>query len=245
MSHLLYRLGRFSARRPWLVISSWFAVAVIVVIASSTVGKELEDSFAVPGLDSTEATELLARAQSDQAGLTARVVVTPLDEAATFFDSPEARNALHDIRSQFDSLPNLIEISDPASVLANDPANAVASGQVSADGRVALFNLQYPVMEDLSPADLHVFTDALEDARIGSPLQVEAGGDLFFAFEEPETGTGEIIGLIAAVIILLVAFGSFVAMGLPIGMALFGLALGISSMSLVSYLIDIPSWAPQ
>ena len=71
------------------------------------------------------------------------------------------------------------------------------------------------------------------------------GGDLFFAFEEAETGTGEMIGVLMAVIILLVAFGSFIAMGLPIGLTLFGLALGISSMSLITYLIDIPSWAPQ
>ena len=52
------------------------------------------------------------------------------------------------------------------------------------------------------------------------------------------------IGLVVAVLILLIAFGSVIAMGLPIGMALFGLALGISSMSLITYLIDIPSWAP-
>jgi putative drug exporter of the RND superfamily len=76
------------------------------------------------------------------------------------------------------------------------------------------------------------------------PLRIELGGDLFFAFEEPETGLGEAIGLFAAIVVLLLAFGSIIAMGLPIGMALFGLALGISSMSLVTYLIDIPSWAP-
>ena len=58
-------------------------------------------------------------------------------------------------------------------------------------------------------------------------------------------GIGELIGLVVAAVILLVAFGSLVAMGLPIGMALFGLALGISSMSLVAHLIAIPSWAPQ
>ena len=53
------------------------------------------------------------------------------------------------------------------------------------------------------------------------------------------------IGLVVAMIVLLVAFGSLIAMGLPIGMALFGLALGISSMSLIAHLIEVPSWAPQ
>jgi len=70
-------------------------------------------------------------------------------------------------------------------------------------------------------------------------------GDLFSSFEEPATGIGEMIGLIAAVIILLLAFGSLIAMGLPLGIALFGLALGISSMSLITYLVGIPSFAPQ
>ena len=69
------------------------------------------------------------------------------------------------------------------------------------------------------------------------------GGELFFAFEE--SSPGELIGVLAAAIILLVAFGSLVAMGLPIGIALFGLAVGISAMSLVAYVVDIPSWAPQ
>ena len=69
-------------------------------------------------------------------------------------------------------------------------------------------------------------------------------GDLFFAFAEAETGIGEILGLVAAIVILLVAFGSVVAMGLPIGMAVLGLALGIGSLSLIAYLVEIPSWAP-
>ena len=71
------------------------------------------------------------------------------------------------------------------------------------------------------------------------------GGDLYFAFEEPQTSAGEIIGLVVALIILLAAFGSLIAAGLPIGMTLFGLALGVSAMSLITYLIEIPSWAPQ
>ena len=76
-------------------------------------------------------------------------------------------------------------------------------------------------------------------------LRAELAGDLFFAFEEPETGTGELIGLVAAAVILLVAFGSIVAMGLPIAIALGGLAVAVGSLSLVTYLIEIPSWVPE
>lgn len=229
MSHKLYMLGRMAAAHPWRVIGVWFVIAATVIAASATVGKDLEDSFAVPGLDSQVALDLLTEAQSAQAGATARVVVTPLDDAASFADSA-TMESLGEARAVFAELPQLVAVSEPI---------------LSEDARIAMLNLQYPVLEDLSPDNLDDLKEALEEARVGSPLQIEAGGELFFSFEEAETGTGELIGLAAAVVILLLAFGSVIAMGLPIGMALFGLALGISSMSLISYLIDIPSWAPQ
>ena len=68
---------------------------------------------------------------------------------------------------------------------------------------------------------------------------------MFFAFEEAPTGLGEVAGIVVAMVILLIAFGSFVAMGLPIGMALFGLVVGVTAMKLVTYLVEIPMWAPQ
>ena len=245
MSHLLYRLGRFSARRPWAVIGSWLVVSVLVIGASGAFGRDLEDSFEVPGLDSQQATELLTAARSDQAGLTAQMVVTPRDDHATFFDSADARAALTQVQGGVTALPHVLRTSDPAGALAAGSEAAVRSGTVSRNGRVALVRIQYPVLEELNADDLENLKTFGDHAGEGSPLRLEMGGDLFFAFEEPETGTGELIGLVAAAVILLLAFGSLIAMGLPIGIALFGLALGISSMSLITYLIDIPSWAPE
>ena len=245
MSHALYRLGRFTAERPWTVIGTWVAVAALIIGMSAGFGRELEDSFAVPGLDSQEAIDLLSEAQSDRAGLTAQIVVTPLDPTTTFFESASAQAELAEIQAGAAALEHVLFTTDPAAALAADPASAAQSGGVSADGRVALIRVQYPVIEELSASDLEALKEFRLEIGADSPLQVEMGGDLFSSFQEPETGIGEMIGLVAAVIILLVAFGSVIAMGLPIGMALFGLALGISSMSLINYLVDIPSWAPQ
>ncbi len=245
MSQALYRLGRFAARRPWAVITAWVIVAVLVVGASAGFGRELEDAFEAPGLDSTAALDLLTAAQSDSAGPTAQVVLTPLDGGATFFESGDARAALVAVQVAVTNLPNVLGTSDPAGALAAGPELAVASGSVSTDGRVALIRVQYPLIDQLTAGDLENLKEFARDAGRDSPLQIELSGDLFFAFEEPKTGVGEMIGLIAAVVILLLAFGSVIAMGLPIGLALFGLALGISSMSLITYLIEIPSWAPQ
>ena len=229
MSNALYRWGRFAARRPWRVIAAWLVVSVAVIGASSAFGQELEESFTAPGLDSQEATELMSTTGSDQAGLTAQVVLTPLDDEATFLDSAEAQAALAQIQAEVTSLPNVLS----------------ASRAISPDGSVALVVAQYPVLDELSEQDLHNLQELRERTGPGSPLRIETGGDLSFAFAEPETGIGELVGLVAAVIILLLAFGSVIAMGLPIAMALFGLALGIGSMSLITYLIDIPAWAPE
>jgi len=245
MSHALYRLGRFAARHPWRIIGAWLAVSILVIAASATGGKELDDSFAVPGLDSQLAFDLLSEAQSSRAGLTAQVVLRPDDGSATFFDSAEAQAELAHVQAELATLPSVIGTSDPAGDLKVGPEAAMANGAVSPDGRVAVIRVQYPVVDDLTVADLENLKELQTELDSDSPLQIEAGGELFFTFAEPETGTGELIGLAAAVVILLLAFGSLIAMGLPIGMAIFGLALGISSMSLVAHLIDVPSWAPQ
>ena len=230
MSHALYRLGRLAARRPLVVIATWLMLAVVVIGSSVAFGRELEDAFEAPGLDSTAALDLLTAAQSDAAGPTAQVVLTPIDATATFGESAVADAALADTAAAVARLPNVLGANEP---------------QISADGRVALIRVQYELIEELSAGDLENLKDFAADASVGSPLQIELNGDLFFTFEQPESNVGELIGIVAAVVILLLAFGSLIAMGLPIGLALFGLALGISSMSLITYLVEIPSWAPQ
>jgi RND superfamily putative drug exporter len=230
MSSLLHRLGRFSAGHPWRVIIAWSVVAIAVVAGSGAFGRELEDSFTVPGIDSQQATDLLSEAGSDRAGLTARVVATPLDPEVTFDASTATADALDDVSAELRELTNALAIGDPV---------------ISPDGRTAMVSVRYPVQESLTAADLDELVETVERTAVDSPLQIEVGGDLFFAFDEPDSGLGEMAGLLVAVIVLIVAFGSVIAMGLPIGMALFGLAIGISTMSLVAHLIEVPSWAPQ
>ena len=90
MSHRLYRMGSFAARRPWVVIATWVMVSLVVIGAASAFGRDLEDSMEVPGLDSQQALDLLASAESASAGLTAQVVATPRGDDVTFADSGDA-----------------------------------------------------------------------------------------------------------------------------------------------------------
>ncbi|WGX97941.1 MMPL family transporter [Nocardioides sp. L-11A] len=218
MSPLLHRLGRSAATHPWTAIGAWVVLALVVVASSVAFGRDLEEGFDAPGLDSSQAAELLAGAQADEGGVTAHVVL----------EAPDAAARLTPVETTLQSLPRVLG----------------TTSSISPDGTIALVRVQYPALEHLDASDLDHLKDAVADLREESSLTLEAGGDLFFAFEEP-TGLGEVAGIVVAMIILLIAFGSFVAMGLPIGMALFGLVIGITSMKLVTYLIDIPMWAPQ
>jgi RND superfamily putative drug exporter len=228
MSEVLYRLGRFSARRPWVVLAGWLATAAVVVGAASGFGAALEDSFRVPGLDSQQANDLLDAAGTGQAGITAQVVVTPLDASATFVDAGRARDALAQVQAGVATLPHVLS----------------AHRDLSPDGRVALITAQYPAQDQLSAHDLETLKAFGAAAREKGTLRVEMAGGLFVAFEQPPANVGELVGLLAAAVILFLAFGSLVATALPIGMAVFGLAVGVSAMSLLAHLTVVPSWAP-
>jgi putative drug exporter of the RND superfamily len=153
--------------------------------------------------------------------------MTP-SESQDSFASPDLLAAADGVRAAVEGLPNVIRASEPL---------------VSPDGRVALVRVQYPPLLELTAAD----AEALRDVGVSmdaEPLQVEMGGDLFFAFSEPQTGVGELVGLGIAAVILFLAFGSLIATALPIGMAITGLAVGTGVITLLANFTDVPTWAP-
>ena len=202
MSTALYRLGRFAARRPWTVLGTWFVIAAIVIVSSATGGKEFEDTFTVPGLDSDEALVLLEEAQSDEAGVSAQIVVASTDADSTIVEQPSQVEA---VRATFASLDDVI---------------GVTPAQFSPDGTVALLRVLYPATAQLSVETLEDLKELQAELDGSNDLQIEASGELFFTFEEPETGTGEMLGIVAATLILLVAFSSVLPIGPPTGPAL-------------------------
>jgi RND superfamily putative drug exporter len=240
----LSRLGGTAARHPWRVITVWLLVAAFAVGGAAALGGSTTDSMAVPGLDSQRAADLLQKAGSDQAGMTAHVVATPKDGATTFFDSGSARTALARLQAEIGSLPRVLGTSDPAGELAAGRDAAVRSGFVSPDGRVAVLRVQYPDQAELSVDDLNALVTVGDRLPGDSPLRLEMGGDLFFAFSDEAGSAGELVGILVAAAILLLAFGSLVAAALPIGMAAFGLAVGASTITVLAGVTEIPTFAP-
>ncbi|MEU9715090.1 MMPL family transporter [Streptomyces sp. NPDC047976] len=244
LSKALLRLGASAARHPWRVIAAWLVAATLAVLAAIAFGGRNADSMTAPGLDSQRAAELIERAGTGQEGMTAQVVVTPRDGAATFFGNDSARTALTRLQSEVQRLPHVLGTSDPAGALDAGGDTAVRGGLVSADGRIAVVRVQYPDQSRLSADDLHALVDLGDRLRAELPLRIEMGGSLFYAFSDPDGGVSELIGLLAAAAILFLAFGSLVAAALPIGMAVFGLTVGVATMTVLAGVTDVPSFAP-
>jgi RND superfamily putative drug exporter len=202
----------------------WVVAAAAIVVLSSSFGRDMEDSFSAPGIDSKVATDLLSEAGSQRAGVTARVVVAAA-QGSTFDASP---GGLGEVTDTLRSLPNVIDVGEV----------------VAPAGDVAMLTVQYPVLDQLGADDLERLEAAVDDARARTGLQVEAGGELHFTYAEASAGARELIGIGAAMVVLLLAFGSVVAMGLPIGIAVFGLGLGIAAIPLLGFVLPVPSWTP-
>ncbi len=232
MSRFLYRLGRACVRHRWRTIAIWLASAVALIGVSSTVGGELGNSVEVPGLDSTEAFRLLEQTLPGAAGVSANVVMVAPD--GTTLADPATATVVTRLRNELGDLDEVTMVIPPIPGLT-----------LSEQGDIGLLQVRFRPDVDPTP-DLAEHLIEAGTAAAAGELRIEFGGDLMSAAAEPETGIGEAVGLFMAVIILLVAFGSVVAMGLPIGTALFGLALGIGGgMGLVALVLDVPSWAPS
>ncbi|MFD5914262.1 MMPL family transporter [Streptomyces massasporeus] len=244
LSKALLRLGASAARHPWRVIAAWLIAATLAVLAAVAFGGRTADSLTAPGLDSQRAAELIERAGTGQEGMTAQVVVTPLDDRAAFFDDDGARTALTRLRAEVKRLPHVLGTSDPAGALDAGGDTAVRGGLVSADGRIAVVRVQYPDQSRLSAEDLDALVDLGDRLRAELPLRIEMGGSLFYAFSDPDGGASELIGLLAAAAILFLAFGSLVAAALPIGMAVFGLTVGVATMTVLAGVTEVPTFAP-
>ncbi|MBL1101532.1 MMPL family transporter [Streptomyces coffeae] len=244
LSKALSRVGASAARHPWRVIAAWLIAATLAVLAAIAFGGRTADSMTAPGLDSQRAAELIERAGTGQQGMTAQVVVTPLDGGATFLDHGSARTALARLQDQVRGLPHVLGTTDPAGALDTGGDTAVRDGLVSADGRIAVVRVQYPDQSRLSAEDLHALVDLGGRLRAELPLRIEMGGNLFYVFSDPDGGASELIGILAAAAILFLAFGSLVAAALPIGMAVFGLTVGVATMTVLAGVTDVPTFAP-
>ncbi len=228
MSMFLYRLGRAAALHPWRMIGAWLVIAVAVLGLQVTVGGETSDDFRIPGTEAQRGADLLTDRFPSEGGVSGRVVFADPDGDVT---DRSARTAIEATLAELTEGPHVLGVSDPF-----DPANAA----VSADGSVAFASVHY----DITPpgaAEGEAAEAAIRIAR-DAGLHAELSREIVRGTEDE--GGSEAIGLMVAVVVLLVAFGSVIAAGIPIGSAVFGIFVGLGLVTVMAGITDVPSVSP-
>jgi putative drug exporter of the RND superfamily len=220
---MLARLAQFSYRRRRYVVAAWIAVIVTVNVVAASIGGDHRANYLMPGSESEQVAALLDERFPERSG-DAIYLVAHADDGVTSSESAATADALE------------AELSSFEHVVAIEPSG------VSPDGRTAITTVQLDQRsEQLELAQLsemvHTITDASTDA-----VTFEAGG-FPVQLAEGSEASSEGIGMIAALLILLVAFGSVVAAGLPLAVAVPGLGVGLGLVPVLNNLLEVPEWA--
>ena len=232
MSAFLYKIGRFAARRRLLVVLIWIALVITVAGASRIAGGVSVDNFEVPGVESQQAIELLEDKFPQRSGATAMVVFHA--DTGTITD-PLYAAAIAESMAEVSAMETVIGATDPLA----------SPRSISSDGTTAFAAVQFHGSTADLGAEVRDLLFETGSAAEAAGLQVEYGGELPTVLKERETGKSEMIGMIAALVILGLMFASVVAMAMPVGVAAFGLLVGLSIVGLLSSVIEIPTVAAR
>ena len=225
----LGRLAGVAYRRRRRVILGWLAAFALVTGLSAAFAGDFAADYSAPGSDSKQAQDLLAQRFPMQAGTTVDVVVGS-DAGVT---GPAVRSDVTALLHVFGGMPHVAGVEDPYTT----------PGDISRDGKTLVSHLKLDVANpaDMPAADSNKLLQAARAAE--SPgLGVALGGQTIRAAEQRAVGS-EGIGIAAAAIILLLTFGTVVMAGLPILVAVAGLAVSSTLIGLVAAVVDVPDWS--
>jgi RND superfamily putative drug exporter len=215
------------------VILGWIAALIVIGGFAGKAGSDFSEEFKLPTSDSTEAYELLEDNFPQQSGGTTQIVY----KAAQGVESAQVKQKMEGVFKEVEKESHVTEVASPYK-------NGGASG-VSKDGKIAYATIQYDVQtNELDKASTARIIKTAQGVDDGTALEVQLGGQAITEAEEESGDSSFAIGLLAAIIILLLAFGSVVAMGLPIITALFALGVGLSLVTLGTRIVDTASFAP-
>ncbi|WP_306359160.1 MMPL family transporter [Nocardia sp. CC227C] len=229
MDTITRRIGDASARRPWVAVAAWLAAVAVVLTAAGTLGGSFVDDFVAPGSQSEQAMELLAERFPEAAGGSALAV----------FAVPEGqrlgthRPLIEDAVGRMAEAEHVVAVTDP-----------FTAGTVSADGRIGFAQLTFDQpATDLAPESLTPLNTVLERLR-ESGVTAELGGDAAFINSETPTSGAEAVGVLVALLVLVVAFGTLVAALVPIVLALVAVAAGLGGIAVLAAAMDVSTSAP-
>jgi putative drug exporter of the RND superfamily len=229
VSSLLRRTAVFSARHRALVIGAWLVLLVGIGFASQSAGTKYSSSAQVAGSDSQAANDVMARSFDANLSDASPIVFHTEDGKLT---DPSNQAVVEDSMKSLSQAEYVKSVSDPYEKLSEDGKTAYAT------------MLPDTALGDVSVEEAEGILASAEEPAEGTGVQVEAGGQLGTKISKPEAHSSEIIGLAAAMLILVLVFGTVTAMALPIVAALFGVITGLSLISLLGHVVDVPDVAP-
>jgi RND superfamily putative drug exporter len=229
-------LGRLAAacfdHRRW-VLSIWTVTLVAVIAAAQIVGGHLSNSFSQSNSQSGQAQTFLAKSFPAQAGDSAQIVVRTTSPV----QSPTNAKRINRLVNAISPLAHVTHVRSPLSADATD--------QISPGNDIAYAEVQFDEQSDTLPA-ASINRVIASAHRFSAPgFRVALGGDPISSVSNVSPGSSEGIGIIAAIIIMLLAFGSVIAMGLPILTALLGVGIGFGLVDLLSRALTVPTFGPE
>jgi putative drug exporter of the RND superfamily len=214
---LLYRLGLWCARHRVVVVTGWAGLLIAAVIGSHVLGGVYSDNFALPGTSAQQGADLLQAHRPSAGGQGGQLVFTVGSGSLISY-----RSAIEQSMTEVRALPDVLAASDP-----------LAPAAVAKDGRVAYATVHFAVNpQSLGQSYLAKVSRAVAPAR-NAGVAVNYGGQLGQAAKlKSRDARSEAIGIVAALIILLIGFGSVYAAGLPVLSALAGAFAGLSVLGM-------------
>jgi RND superfamily putative drug exporter len=234
----LARWARVCATHPWRVVAGWLGIVVLLVVLVGTVGGSLKDEFEIPGSDTQKATDLIeSEFAEEQGGVLNLVFAAPRGER---LDTPERRAAINGAIARLKTA-DFKPTEDKAGV--ESVGNPFSKDTLSDDGRIAYAEAQFDRVIYTKDRDPVVAVqDTVREAVAPVGVTAEFNGDA--EFPPIEQGTQELLGLLAALIVLLVVFRTIVATTIPIILALSALASAFLLLFILAGLTDINTITP-
>jgi putative drug exporter of the RND superfamily len=236
VSTLLYALGRWSFRHPWRVLLAWLLLLALAGGGVALFAKGTDNSFSIPGTESSEGLAQLNRTFPAASGTSAQFIVVAPDGSTVTADGIEG-----DVQSTITRIEKLDGV-----LAVTDPYSKDISGLVSDDGSAAIVRLQFDgEATDVPAATKTDLTAIVDDLRTELPAgsQVSLGGDLF-TLSVPALSLIEAVGLLIALLVLIVTFRSFVVAGLPLLSAILGVGLSMALIFVATAFATVSSTTP-
>ena len=226
-------LARWCFRHRLTVVGIWVALLIAVAVPYALLGARYNDAFDLPGMESSKAQSLLQASAPKQAGDSDQIVVRVHHGS---IDDPAVRTRMSTMLKTVATLPSVSSVSSMYG-----PGGQT---QISKDRSIGYATVTFDADADKIPvADITRVIDTAQALR-DQNLQVELGGAAITTAEEVATPTTEYIGVLAAGVILFIAFGSLLGMIVPLLVAIAGLGAGLTTIGLLSRLMTLGRDAP-